>query len=194
MTQKEKYLQLKAEYIEIAKSVFSFQSGMSWVNKRKLDKYHNGHIKVSGSTDALRILAGVITAFSGTLMDKVILSGTAQLNAFKSTYESEYAKYKQSVTDGTEIDDSTADLLRQFKSLRSGLAPISSVGSFEVVSDFDGLRIQGGFSELNRLIVDVLNENIDAVHTQFKKAVTDEFNTIKAELKKDLQDTLIGIG
>jgi hypothetical protein len=42
--------------------------------------------------------------------------------------------------------------------------------------------------------VDVLNENIDAVHTQFKKAVTDEFNTIKAELKKDLQDTLIGIG
>ncbi len=115
------------------------------------------------------------------------------LESLKSEYQSAILVFQNAVDNNTDLPGSAIARMKELQLIRNDYTRLNDLKGFEVISASDGFRIVDGFGSFNRLLVDVLNDNLALVLSIYKAEVQDEFNREKASLKKEAEDLIIEI-
>lgn len=194
-TLKEKFIETKSHYVELAdKSGFVFSGTEGWADRfKKIPRWYSMlNIENSGK-DANKYIAQVINDNSDILVIKVKQLAQKELNDYKLKYEASIDQFKAAAESDEILPDSTAILLRGYQELRKSLKPLNALTSVEVQSTWEGLIIMRGFSEYNRLLVKALNSNVELLTVKYKQAINVEFQAKKVALRQEANELVTEI-
>jgi hypothetical protein len=188
-TLKEKFIELRTEYTELADKTISFELN---INKSRFGDSFTNNITVS-DFKTNQFVAGVVNDNARVLLVKIKELALAKRDTLRTEYQAAIIAFQKAIDDDTAVPITAINKMVEIKELYNSYKPLKDITIFEVTADNAGIVVTNGFSVFNELLVTVLNDNIGLLQTKFKKAVRDEFLVKKAELKTKAEELIVEI-
>ena len=188
-TLKERYQDLKAKYEAYSNlSEFTISGHYQYLDKYRRTGKWSDIISTNLDREANDILADFINANSGVLLTKIKAKALTSYNAAKTAYNDAVNSFNDAIANDTEIAEAKGKAMLSFMDVQNDLTPLKDLTEVAVSSDDMQIRIVNGFNSLNRLFVEVLNDNLDLVKQKFPEFVEARFNAEVALLDAEVQE------